>query len=172
MTGRSGTLGETWAWGRVTARTWYELTAEAPASVTEKTYSGERTVRYALIFGKNRINFYKDSSICPPECDKIIETAEARRDGAFMLPLAVERTVLAPYEMCEVPAAELREELEALLMQTLKTEIGGDGTVDDAVFTASEKDGVMRVTLRAECTEQIGRREAVTEISSTEETNE
>lgn len=155
-TGRFGIQGPTWAAGTVRARTWYELTAEAPSSVEKKTYTGERDVRYALIFGKNRINFYKDSSICPPECDKIIERAELRRDGAFILPVAAERITLAEYETVTVPAEELREELEAMLMQTLAREIGEDGTVSSAAFTASEEDGVLRVTLRAECEEQIG----------------
>lgn len=155
-TGRTGIQGPTWAAGSVRARTWYELTAEAPSSVTEKVYTGGRETRFALILGKNRINFYKDSSICPSDCDKIIERLEFRRDGAFILPIVVETIETARYDTVSVPAAELREELEALLMQALLDAIGEDGTVTEAQFTASEKDGALRVTLRAECVEQIG----------------
>lgn len=155
-TGRFGIQGATWAAGEVRARTWYELTMEAPAAVEEKTYTGEKEVRYALILGEKRINFYKGSSICPPDCDKIIERAELRRDGAFILPAAVERITTARYETASVPAEELREELEDMLMRELLGEIGEDGEITSAAFTASESDGLLRVTLRAECVEQIG----------------
>lgn len=155
-TGRFGIQGATWAAGSVRARTWYELTTEAPSAVAEKVYTGQRQTRYALIVGENRINFYKDSSICPPGCDKIIERIEARREGAYTLPVAIERITTARYETVSVPAEELREELEAMLMKTLLEEIGEDGEILSASFTASEEDGVLRVTLHAECAESIG----------------
>lgn len=155
-TGRFGIQGATWAAGSVRARTWYELTTEAPSAVAEKVYTGQGQTRYALIVGENRINFFKDSSICPPGCDKIIERIEARREGAYTLPVAIERITTARYETVSVPAEELREELEAMLMKALSEAIGEDGAILSASFTASEEGGVLRVTLHAECAESIG----------------
>lgn len=155
-TGRFGIQGAAWAAGTVRARTWYELAARAPSEIEVKTPTGEKTTRWSLILGKNRINFYLGSSICPEDCDKIIERYEADWEGVFLLPLALERTTVFGYVTERVPAEELREELEAQLTARLLGEIGEDGIVLSAVFTASETGGALTVTLRAECEEQIG----------------
>lgn len=155
-TGRFGIQGATWAAGSVRARTWYELTVEAPVGIDVKHETGEKQTRWALVFGKNRINFYKGSSICPAGCDKIIERHALESGGWFILPLALEKITFSGYETESMRAEELREELEAMLMQALCSGLSEEGTVTSAVFTASETEGLMRVTLRAECEEQIG----------------
>ncbi|MCD8117158.1 MAG: sporulation protein YqfD [Oscillospiraceae bacterium] len=155
-TGRYGTIqGLTRAIGSVTARTWYEMTIEAPVNVDEKTSLETQTARWALILGKTRINFYKGSSICPADCDKIIEEYTLSVGGLFTLPLTVEKTVYSPYTTQSVEALELREELEAALTTALAGEIGPEGEILSARFTASGGDGVLYVTLFAECQEQI-----------------
>ncbi len=155
-TGRFGVQGPTRAIGTVTARTWYEITAEAPLAAAEKTYTGEKMLRFALILGKLRINFYKGSSICPAECDKIIKRHDAAADGVFTLPLALETVTLRPYETRDVSELELREELSAMLEEELSRRIGEEGEAVEVKYTASEANGVLYVTLRAECLEPIG----------------
>lgn len=163
MTGRDGVIGPTRAIGTVTARTWYELTAKCPTQEAAKTPNGKKTTRWALILGKTRINFYKGSSICPVGCDKIIEEHALGRDGLFALPVTLEKTVYTAYDTRPEAAAELREELEYQLMERLEKLVGQDGQVVSSAFSASEKDGALSVTLRAECREQIGREEPLTE---------
>ncbi len=162
MTGRSGVIGPARAIGSVTARTWYELTAKSPTEAHVKTPDGEKTARWALILGKTRINFYKGSSICPAGCDKIIEEYALQSDGLFTLPVKLEKTVYTAYETRPEPVAGLREELEHRLMERLERIVGEDGRIVSSVYSASEKDGAMYVTLRAECLEQIGREEPLT----------
>ena len=154
-TGRFSVQGATRAIGEVWARTWYERTAAAPLSVDMTDHSGE-TARFSLILGKKRINFYKGSSICPWDCDKIIYVYPFATEGVFVLPLAIEKTVISPYVRQSIRAEELREELEQQLMEELCEDIGEDGEVISTAFTASEQNGVLYVTLRAECREEIG----------------
>ena len=161
-TGRDGVQGPVRAIGTVTARTWYELTAQAPLEAAEKTDYGAKHTRWALIFGKRRINFYKDSSICPAGCDKIINVYTLGWKGVFTLPVTVERTVLTEVDLTAQAQTALREEMEAQLMELLEQSVGEDGEILSASFTASEGDGVMYVTLHAECREPIGRDQPLT----------
>lgn len=179
-TGRYGVQGASRAIGEVWARTWYEKTAVAPVNVTLTVPDGERDVKWSLILGKIRINFYKGSSICPVDCDKIIYVYPLARAGVFTLPVSVEKTVSMSYATEPQRAEELRGELEAQLMADLLAEIGAEGEVLSSSFTASEEDGVLYVTLRAECHEQIGTPRLLTEqdlwdieakIPKTEETD-
>ena len=110
-----------------------------------------------MVLGKTRINFYKDSSICPAGCDKITYSYPLAVKGVFTLPLTVERTVYAAYETAEAPVPDLEQTLRDRLMDGLKRAIGADGQVVSSRFTRSEKDGALAVTLHAECREQIGR---------------
>ena len=142
--------------GAVTARTWYELTAKTPLALAEKTYTGRERTRWALVVGKSRINFYKDSSICPTGCDKIIKEYTLAREGLFALPVTLVKITYAPYDTAPAEGKELRAGLEGQLMQTLTASIGEDGQVLTSRFTASQADGALYVTLRAECREQIG----------------
>ena len=155
-TGRFNVQGPTRAMGTVTARTWYELTAQSPLETRTKVPAGRETVQWALILGKTRINFYKGSSICPAGCDKIIESHTLQSVGVFTLPITLERTVYTAYEIQPAETPGLREQMEELLMQRLLQAVGPDGEVTESQFTASAEDGVMYVTLRAECREQIG----------------
>ena len=106
--------------------------------------------------GKTRINLYKGSSICPSGCDKIITSHTLGSAGLFTLPITVEKTVCAGYETQAEQTRQAREEMEQQLMDVLLDKIGQDGQVLQSRFNASEKNGVLYVTLRAECREQIG----------------
>ena len=156
VTGRIGVQGPVRAVGAVTARTWYELTAKMPAQAMEKTYTGRGHTRWALVIGKTRINFYKDSSICPAGCDKIIEEYPLAKNGLFALPLTLVKITYAPYEASVAEDGALRGELETRLRETLADAIGEDGEVLSSRFSASMEDGALYGTLRAECREQIG----------------
>ena len=179
-TGRYAVQGPTRAIGEVWARTWYERTAAAPVDMTLTVPSGEKQTKWSLILGKRRINFFKGSSICPAGCDKIIYVYPFAKEGVFALPLTLVKTELIAWETETLRAGELRAELEAQLMEELLSDVGPEGTVTEFSFTASEEEGILRVTLRAECHESIGVSEPLTEedlleiqskIPKTEETN-
>jgi similar to stage IV sporulation protein len=179
-TGRLGVQGPVRAIGTVYARTWYEMTMAAPETVSVKVPTGEKTTRFALILGKIRINFYKGSSICPEECDKIIESYTAAKTGWFALPLTLEKITLQAYTLETQTVPEGQEELSGQLMDALQQTIGSDGEILSATFTASRRKGVLYVTLHGQCQEQIATTVPLTEeeilliqerISTTEETD-
>ena len=161
-TGRFGVQGPARAIGYAEVRTWRDLTMAAPAAVEEKQPAGRSRTLWSLILGKKRINFYKDSSICPGDCDKIIERYDLALPGVFRLPIAVEKTVVTPVSLTACPGTELREEMEQALMEELLARIGPEGEVATSAFTASETEGVLYVTLRAECRERAGITEPLT----------
>jgi hypothetical protein len=155
-TGRFGVQGATRAIGTVWAQTWYDITMAGETTVAMKVPTGEKKTRFSLILGKMRINFYKGSSICPADCDKIIERYTAVRGGWFALPLTLEKITLSGYTLETEEAPERREELSQALMEALQECIGEDGQVQSYTYTASQTDGMLYVTLHAQCLEQIG----------------
>ena len=167
-TGRFNVQGPCRAIGPVTGRTWYELTAKSPLAAEEKRPEERQRVQWALILGKTRINFYKGSSICPTGCDKIIESYPLQSSGIFTLPVTLEKTVFTSYDTEQRRQEELREEMEERLMERLLAAIGPEGQVTDSTFTASEEEGALYVTLRAECREQIGVEMPLTEAELAE----
>lgn len=155
-TGRFGVQGPVRAEGWADVRTWYEITAAAPSELAVKKPTGEKTVRFALILGGRRINFSKDSSICPAECDKIIESYTLALPGVFTLPVAVEKTTVAAYTTERMDAAELPEELSAAAREALLDRLGDGGEIVSEAYAAWEADGLSCVTLEAECRERVG----------------
>jgi Putative stage IV sporulation protein YqfD. len=155
-TGRYAVQGAIRAIGTVRARTWYELTAEAPVTQSVKTYTGKETSRWALIFGKNRINFYRGCSICQANCDKIIKEHKLSIEGVFTLPVTLVREITRSYSVDSQPTQGTQNELESALEKELAHLVGDDGSVISKDCTATETDGLLRVTLRTECEQQIG----------------
>ena len=143
--------------GSVTARTWYTLTTDVPLTVGRKVY-GEEISRYALVFGTHRVNFYGNSSITDVKYDKLQERKQLRFLG-ISLPVSTVREVWCPYtvETVTVTAEEARRQGETLLTEYLHTLVDDYGTVQSALCTARIFGGVLRVTLTAECREEIGR---------------
>ena len=143
--------------GSVTARTWYTLTTEVPLTVQRKVYGEEKT-RWALIFGTHRVNFYGNSSIAEGKYDKIQKRTPLRFLGVS-LPVSTVREVWRSYigETVTLTAAEARQKGEAILTEYLHTMVDAYGTVQSSLCTVREEGDVLRVTLTAECREEIGR---------------
>lgn len=145
--------------GQVYARTWRTMTAEIPLTVQVKEYTGEDTDRWSLIFMGWRVNFSGKSGISYDRYDKISTTWTARLPDGREMPLALNRETAREYvtqtARINRQAAEqmLRERLEAALTDAL----GDGGEAVELQCSAEERDGMLLVTLRAECREEIGR---------------
>ena len=143
--------------GSAEAETYYELSAKLPSETLRKSENGKKTVHYALLLGKNRYNFYRNSSIPGHTCDKIISVYNIGIKGLFSLPISLVRETETEYVLtprrADAPAAvrQMQEELYACLL----TEIGPNGTVEEYTWTKSEAGGCITVCLRARCSEQI-----------------
>ncbi len=150
---------QTHARGRVWARTWRSLTAVIPLEASVKEYGGgERSVWFLTCFQK-RVEIFKSGSISQPFYDKITSVRQASLPGGVSLPLTFGRETLREYTTRTVPVD--RDAAQALLEERLSLRLeqllGEGGTVVSQRFSARERDGTLRVTLSAECTEEIGR---------------
>ncbi len=147
----------------VWARTWYELTARTPLSARKKAYTGEKTVRTALIIGGNRINLYFSGGNPYTECDKMTVYTPVTLPGGTVLPLTVARETYEEYVSVpgELTAESAQRLLSSRLMAELEELIGG-GYIVKSEYDVSEAGGLVTVTLRAECVEQIARERPLT----------
>lgn len=144
--------------GRVYARTWRTMTAVLPLEAQVKEYTGAEERRYILSFLGRRVVFSRNSGISFPKYDKINETWTAVLPGGREMPLALTRETARAYTLRPVPVdqAAAQDLLEARLLEMLKGELG-DGAVLETRYTARVEDGLLKVTLQAECQEEIGR---------------
>jgi similar to stage IV sporulation protein len=145
------------AMAEVEAAVWYELTAEAELCSRVKTYTGEKMTRLALLLGDRRINFYRNSGENGEACDKITEKYPFALKDVFTLPITLLREDFRAYRLTDVRRDEsaLRESLEAELSSVLENELGDGGEIVSVSFVSSKANGLMTVTLRAECRENI-----------------
>ena len=152
-----GTM-EVRAQGQVYARTWRTLAAALPLEAPVKAYTGEEHSRWALTLFGRRIDFFGKSGISFPEYDKISRTWTLTLPGGREMPLALTRETCRAYtlESAPVETAAARALLEEELLAALRESVG-EGEILNASFAAAERDGLLTVTLQAECTEEIGR---------------
>lgn len=176
------TFGETeimHAAGYVIARTWYEICAVMPLKYSEKTYTGEKGSRFALIIGYERINFYGKSRISDNNCDNIVSEHRLGIQGFFELPITIVKETSETFELSSADFTEdaARTRLETLAGEELRRRIGEEGEIKSSEFTFSVIDGTAVGTLRAECRQNIAAEKEMTaeEInaakSAEEETN-
>lgn len=146
------------AQGKVYARTWRTLKAVIPLEAPVKSYTGAEISRFSLSLLGRRINFYGNGGISFPEYDKISQTKTIVLPGGVPLPIALTRETCRAYTTLAAPVdpAAAEELLKTALDGALRAAIGG-GEVLRADYTAGERDGLLTVTLLAECSEQIAR---------------
>ena len=145
--------------GEVWARTWYDLSVSVPLKTTEKTGEGRKKLHLSLDFGRRRIKFYGKGSITGANCDKITDYKPLTLPGGLRLPvtLVVERTCVYDTRPAERSAEQARQEGEENLLAQLQSLLPEGSRVDETHFAAARQGDTLLVTLRAVCTEQIGR---------------
>ena len=162
---RQGQLYPAHALGEVRARTDYAITAMLPKRAGVLRGQGRPHSRWALVFGKKRINFYQSSGIPDAECVTIYHEYVCAGPGVFRLPLAIVREELLPCdtEVRDRTESEARALLESALRETLTGLLGADGEIVSLRFTPGETDEAFVLTLRAECEQQIAAERKITE---------
>lgn len=149
----------THAMGNVWARTWRTLEARIPLEAQVKRYTGEEVTRYSLGILDRRLNFYGNSGISLDKYDKITSSHSLTLPGGRVMPLVlrVERYRGYATEPVALDAEAARTLLEERLLERLDGLVGEDGEVLRTDFAVREENGILVVTLLAECREQIGR---------------
>lgn len=144
------------ATGTVTARTWYTLTVSVPVRAIEGG-GEEKTTSFAVTLGRHRIKIFEKGSALPMDCAKIVERTAAPRLFGLTLPLTWTRETVTslPATTREEVLAAAQAEGEAQLLRQLTETIGEGGQVVKTDFTCRDEGNYLRVTLRAECVEDI-----------------
>jgi similar to stage IV sporulation protein len=144
--------------GEVTARTWRTLEASIPMSAQVKSYTGNVTTWYSAKFLWWNIDFYGNSGISYDKYDKITQNHPAVLFGQN-LPLSLTTVTFREYEPVErdLDGDAARAMLEETLLARLEEILADrEGSVLRTDFIAREENGLLTVTLLAECQEQIG----------------
>ena len=143
--------------GRVYARTWRTLAAQLPLEAQVKRYTGEEANRWSVTALGRRTDFFGKGGISFDRYDKISRTWTLTLPGGREMPLAVQRETCRAYELeqlaVEPDAAQAM--LEERLMEALEEAVG-EGEIVSTEFAVETVDGMLKVTLQAECREEIG----------------
>lgn len=167
---------QTHARGRVWACTWRTLRGVIPLQAQVKEYTGEnRTLWSVSLFGFS-LDFFRNSSIPWESYDKITTVYQGDLPGGQRLPMMLTAQRCRAYETksVDVDVEAAQALVEEGLERRLQDLIGPDGQVLSQNFTARVADGMLEVTLSAECQEEIGQetpstREIPEEDSSAEQ---
>lgn len=145
--------------GNVFARTWRTLTAKLPLTAQVKDYTGEQKTGLSLVVMGHTVNFYGMTGIGMDKYDKITSTYSLTLPGGRVMPLALRRSVYRAYDTVPwtLDASAGEDLLKQSLTDRLEAEMGEDGEVLNTDFTVKEENGMLTVTLLAECREQVGR---------------
>lgn len=143
--------------GRVYARTWRTLAAQLPLEAQVKRYTGQEAALWSFTFLGRRVDFFGKGGISFDRYDKISRTWTLTLPGGREMPLAVQRETCRAYELeqlaVEPDAAQAM--LEERLMEALEEAVG-EGEIVSTEFAVETVDGMLKVTLQAECREEIG----------------
>ena len=144
------------ALAEIEARTWYDLSSQMPLDATVKRYTGEEKRRHSLIILQNYINFSLNSGISWADYDKITVEKNLTLPGDVVLPIKLVKDTYIQYTplISQQIRGSAELVLKAGLNARLEAAIGG-GTVNAVSWDVLEENGVLTVTLHAECVEQI-----------------
>ncbi len=140
------------ALGEVYARTWRETTAVCPENLQQKCHTDRSRKRFAVLIGKKRINFYFGGTNTVDEYDKIIHNNVLGIDGIFSLPITIITEEILPYSHSGYSAVNA-EDMKDSLLRAAEDDI--DGEILSSGFVSESKDGLIKVTMRCECLENI-----------------
>ena len=150
--GLGGAGEELCARGDVMAETWTERTAVCPALEERKEASGAGHSRFALLFGKRRLNLYIGSRKTLDGYDKMLSEYTLGVPGLFSLPIRIVRERLIPYTLRPERCAEPEQMAEDLRRELMN---GTEGQLLRLDFVSGESGGLFVLTLRAHCIENI-----------------
>ena len=151
------TIRATQAQGEVYAETQRELTVIAPASGAQRGEQTAQTKKFALILGKNRINFYKGSGISHSSCVKMYSESYLTLPGGFQLPIGFVTETCVEYESTEtVSATEDSTALEEFAKNYLSQQMVA-GQILASRLESGVEEGFAYLRGEYACREMIGK---------------
>ena len=145
------------ALGEVYAQTNREITAVIPAVYQAKEEISREGKKYALIIGKKRINFYKDSGILGDSCDKMYTSYVLTLPGGFQLPVTL---VIETWKFWDTTKQQMEPEtaiqqMQDYSMRYLQTVMVA-GSVMKSVVKNQDSGDLFLLSTKYFCHEMIG----------------
>ncbi len=145
------------ATGEVYGKTSRELEAVLPVQWLKKEDTNVVKKKIALIIGKKRINFYKDSGIFGTGCDKMYQEKQIFLPGGFALPVYMVTEIWYDRENTEVtlPPQQAEEQLNAFALRYLQGQMIA-GKILNTASTVAQEEEVFCFYGNFTCDEMIG----------------
>lgn len=142
--------------GEVYAQTYRNLTVNAPDKRGEKGRICGQTKKYALIIGKKRINFYKDSGKIDTTCDKMYSYNYVELPGGFRLPVALLVIQETQYMLsdCQLTDGQLEQILQDFGREYLRSRMNS-GLILQEQYDHQRQAGFGQMTAQYLCEEMI-----------------
>ena len=143
--------------GEIFGETMRIIRVVTPGFSMKASQNGTKRKKISLLFGKKRINLWKDSGIWDATCDRMYEEYYITLPGGFQLPLglAVETFSQTVYLEREIPQPDAQLLLSAFGERFVKqTMIAGSIHTSNQSFES--KPGILVLTGEYRCVELIG----------------
>ncbi len=146
--------------GKVLARTQRTMTAEIDLTARGKAYTGQEITRRSLSVLGYRMNFYQNSGISYEKYDIISRLKSWTPAAGKTLPVIWGKETYREYTdaVVRLDAARAEALLRRKLLEGLEACVG-EGEILQTDFSTEQTGETLRVTLQAQCDEQIGRLE-------------
>ncbi|OUQ25412.1 hypothetical protein B5E80_04285 [Flavonifractor sp. An135] len=145
------------AQGKIEARTWRTLEAAIPLEAAVKQETGDPERHFFIEWMGRRYDLFSWGSAQGTGLEKSARLWSPKLPDGLALPVVLGMEVLQGYETISQPvdlgAAE--DLLRAQLEESLREQVG-EGEIHDMSCTAVVQNGLLTVTLKAECVEEIG----------------
>ena len=140
--------------GEIYARTKRKIAMVAPISAVTRGEITSKTRKFAIIIGKNRINFYQGSGILDTSCVKMYEEKYVTLPGGFQLPIAFVSETWIYYEE-STPVDGETQDISALAESYLTGHMIAGKILEKNESTA-QINGVLHFQGEYTCHEMIG----------------
>ena len=146
------------AQGDIYAQTVRSLEVVSPILQVQKGRVLQKENKYAVVIGKKRINFYKDSGILTDGCDMIYEQYYIMLPGGFQLPVAIVKETWYTYDNSDVPVSEnaVQTQTQQYAQNYLRSQMIG-GQILATNISVNVEQGVCVMQGKYTCLEMIGR---------------
>ena len=149
-------------YGEIFAQTRHTLKAVSPIERVLREKITENHVRYSILFGKKRINFYKGSGIYDGSCVKMVTQYHLTLPGDYVLPVTVLKEELVLYRggNCQIDQTKVGADLSRFA-KTYICENGVAVAITGHQENAEKCNGLIILTGFYDCKEMIGREQGV-----------
>ena len=139
------------------AQTRYKSVCVMPDWACQTQPTGEETTRYALCFGKTRINFYRKRCESEENCDRIYSIHSVRLNEYLTLPIALYSETCRYYTSSEVQLDPARMQgcIRSGTRHRVRRQLT-EGSLTQEEYRWEQGDGVLTAQTVVRCYEQIG----------------